>query len=155
MIELIFTAFFFSPAFCIFLQLMPVCIFSNPPIFLQLFPILHSSERVLYSAHTYALSGCTNVLSNRPIPAHLPSPHPASPDPTLPFPAAPAHHSISTRAHPSLRPPPPLKSLAAAGRACSSVALGRREGSECCVQLSHCSYVRAARLRCCCSVEAL
>ena len=32
-----------------------------------IFPILSCSERVLY-VHKYALSGCTNVPTNRPIP---------------------------------------------------------------------------------------
>ena len=58
--------------FSIFAIFSNSCIFSNPPPpshFPPTFPILSGSERVLYSAHTYALSGCTNVPTNRPIPA--------------------------------------------------------------------------------------
>ena len=61
---------YFLQHFCIFLQLM--CIFSKPPPhFSPTFPILRGSERVLYSAHTYTLSGCTKVPTNRPIRAAL------------------------------------------------------------------------------------
>ena len=51
------------------------CVFSTtPPHFSPTFPIPRAArdlERVLYSAHTYTLSGCTNVPTNRPIRAAL------------------------------------------------------------------------------------
>ena len=53
----------FSPSHVYFLQPTPW----HPPHFSLIFPILRDSERVLYSAHTYALSGCSNIPTNRPI----------------------------------------------------------------------------------------
>ena len=50
---------------------LPVINFSlHPPQIFSTYPILPQSERVLYSAVTYTLSGCLNVLCNWPIPAH-------------------------------------------------------------------------------------
>ena len=57
---------FFLQHFCIFLRHM--FIFSNPPHFSPTFPILCGLERVLYSTHMYARSGCTHVPTNWPIP---------------------------------------------------------------------------------------
>ena len=154
--------FIFSSIFAFFSN---SCVFSpTSPQFSPTFPIPRGSERVLYSAHTYALSGCTNVPTNRPIPAHPPPPRPTRPPhpaPTRPPPgparpvppgparpaapppparnpnparARPARHSIPTRAHPGPWPP-----LAAAGWACSRAARGRREGGA----SAACSGVRA------------
>ena len=125
----------FLQHFCIFLQLMCDLSKTPPPPFFSNFHILCCLGRVLYSSHTYALSGCTNVPTNRPISAHPPpspcplanpAPHypaPSSPPPTRPaatptrpHPAhqpnparpRPARHSIPTdptRAHPGPRPP--------------------------------------------------
>ena len=73
---------YFLQHFCLFLQLMRI--FSNPPPpnFFPTFPILRGSERVLYSSHTYALSGFINVPTNRPIPVQLP-PRLAPPESTV------------------------------------------------------------------------
>ena len=95
--------FIFSSIFAFFSN---SCVFSpTPPHFSPTFPIPRGSERVLYSAHTYALSGCTNVPTNRPIPAHPsrppahpappgppPGPHPAPPGPSHPAPPGPPPH---------------------------------------------------------------
>ena len=52
----------------------PTNLFSTPPQFFSTYPIL--LRLVLYAAVTYTLSGCMNVLCNRPIPAQPPM-HPA------------------------------------------------------------------------------
>ena len=94
--------FFSSSIFAFFLQLM--CIFSNPhpPLFFSNFSILCCSERVLYSARLYSLSGCANVPTNRPIPAH--SPHPSRPAPHL---TPPPPKPRPTRPHPASHLTPP------------------------------------------------
>ena len=76
---------FFSHLFLHFS--LPHIIFSLPnDNFLSTTPPNFLSERVLYSAVTYTLSGCINVHCNRPIPAHPPTPHPArDPTPTRPL----------------------------------------------------------------------
>ena len=95
---IIMIVFIFSSIFAFFSN---SCVFSpTPPYFSPTFPIPRGSERVLYSAHTYALSACTNVPTNRPIPAHPPLP-PAHPAPTRPRPAPP------TRPPPGPHPAPP------------------------------------------------
>ena len=59
-------AFFFSGIFAFFSN---SCLFSPiPPQKFPTFPILCCSERVLFSAHTHALSDHINVPTNRPIP---------------------------------------------------------------------------------------
>ena len=79
------TVIFFSPSFLLFslpriiVSLPPpppTNLFSTPPQFFSTYPILLRLERVLYAAVTYTLSGCMNVLCNRPIPAQPPM-HPA------------------------------------------------------------------------------
>ena len=65
----------------------------QPPQFFSTYLILPQSERVLYFAVIYTLSGCMNVLCNRPIPAH-PPPHPA-------------RHRTPTLPHQALHPTPP------------------------------------------------
>ena len=123
--------FIFSSIFAFFSN---SCVFSpTPPHFFPTFPILRCSERVLYSAHKYALSGYTNVPTNRPIPAHPPYHPPGPPDalirprpPPPPYPAPPgppprhptrsrsarSRHSIPTRA----RPPPFPQEIVGSGR---------------------------------------
>ena len=76
--------YFFLRRFCCFLYPVssflypppPPKLFSTPPQFFSTYPILLRLERVLYAAVTYTLSGCMNVLCNRPIPAQPPM-HPA------------------------------------------------------------------------------
>ena len=67
--------------------------FSTPPTFSH-YSSLSPPERILYSAVTYTLSDCMNVLCNRFIPAH--------PIPTGPPPHHPVH--LPTLRHPSTRP---------------------------------------------------
>ena len=100
-------------------------LFSEPrPHFFSTYPILPRLERVLYSAVTYTLSGCTNALCNRPIPAHTPTHHhparhpnpqqahlarhptPETPHPPPPGPTRPATHP--TRPDPARTPSPHL-----------------------------------------------
>ena len=108
-----------------------MCIFSNPPHFSPTFPILHAVhgwECVLYSAHMYALSSCTNVPTNLPIP-------PLHPHQGPPW---------------QVPPPPKKKSLAlqdgpAHVRAGGGAARGRR---KCSVQLREGGATAALRRRC-------
>ena len=77
----------------------------HPPQIFSTCPIIPRSERVLYSAVTYALSGYINVHCSRPIPAH-PARHPnrlATP-PRHPVPPGPPPHPAR---HPHPAPPCP------------------------------------------------
>ena len=115
--------YFFLYSFCYFLYpisslLDPPQHFSTPPPlppFSSTYPILPRSERVLYSAVTYTLSGCMNVqpipLSTRPANPQPGPPWPATPSPTWPHPARRARHPTP---HPA-SPCPPLHPTVAPG----------------------------------------
>ena len=125
---------YFLQHFCIFFQL--IYIISNlSSHFPTTFLILHGSKRVLHSAHTYALSGCTNVPTNRPTPANPPPPT----WPTRPHPAKPCQP-------PQRRPAPPTPPLHPhpGGRA-------HGRGSE----RAACSRVRVELRRSCCGVAVV
>ena len=92
--------YFFLYRFCNFLYpissfLFLLSTFLYTPQIFSTYPILPQSERALYSAVTYTLSGCLNVPCNRPMPTFdyppgpPPHPHPAPPGPPS-YPTRPA-----------------------------------------------------------------
>ena len=100
---------YFLQHFCVFLPVM--CFVSNPPPIFSNFSFLRDVEHVLYSSHTYTLSGCMNVPTDLPIPVNQPA-HPARPSPAgpdthpwgpLPGPGGPQPNP-RTRPHQAFRP---------------------------------------------------